>query len=139
MGMFGLIKLWVVKMGILLNVNSVQDWYNGGFRSAPTWYLKNAQLIKVLTTVSYTSATLCIWLTLITRLLRWRINLDDVDQLMALLAIVIALGYLSFHTLLWEVEPRYGQAILPLIIFTMAAVPNQAINSRKHLSTQQKR
>lgn len=138
MGMFGLIKLWVVKTGILLNVNSVQDWYNGGFRSAPTWYLKNAQLIKVLTTVSYTSATLCIWLTLITRLLRWRINLDDVDQLMALLAIVIALGYLSFHTLLWEVEPRYGQAILPLIILTMAAVPNQAINSRKHLSTQQK-
>ncbi|WP_273729694.1 hypothetical protein, partial [Leuconostoc mesenteroides] len=137
MGMFGLIKLWVVKMGILLNVNSVQDWYNGGFRSAPTWYLNNAPPLKVLTTVSYTSATLCIWLTLITRLLRWRIKLDDVNQLMALLAIVIALGYLSFHTLLWEVEPRYGQAILPLIIFTMSAVPNQAINSRKQLSTQQ--
>ncbi len=134
MGMFGLIKLWVVKMGILLNVNSVQDWYNGGFRSAPTWYLKNAQLIKVLTTVSYASATLCIWLTFTIELFRWRINLNNVEQITALIAIVTVLGYLSFHTLLWEVEPRYGQAILPLIMFAMAAIPNQSENSRHGLN-----
>ncbi|MDI6651104.1 hypothetical protein [Leuconostoc suionicum] len=136
MGMFGLIKLWVVKMGILLNVNTIQDWYNGGFRSAPTWYFKNAQLIRVLTKVSYTSATLCIWLTFIIKLFRWRVNLDDVNQLAALLAIVIVLGYLSFHTLLWEVEPRYGQVILPLIMFTISAIPNQLVNNRKEVRTQ---
>ncbi|WP_243132407.1 hypothetical protein [Leuconostoc pseudomesenteroides] len=134
MGMIGLIKLWVVKMGILLNVDGVQDWYNGGFCSAPTWYLKNAQLIKVLTTVSYASATLCIWLTFTIELFRWRINLNNVEQITALIAIVTVLGYLSFHTLLWEVEPRYGQAILPLIMFAMAAIPNQSENSRHGLN-----
>ena len=30
-----------------------------------------------------------------------------------------ALGYLGFHALLWEAEPRYGQAIFPLLFMIL--------------------
>lgn len=40
-----------------------------------------------------------------------------------MLAVVVSLGYLAFHTSLWEAETRYGQVILPLIWFTLAAIP----------------
>ncbi|WP_242943214.1 hypothetical protein [Leuconostoc garlicum] len=35
LGVFGVIKLWLTKVGILLSVSDIQDWYNGGFRAAP--------------------------------------------------------------------------------------------------------
>lgn len=123
LGVPGLIKLWVVKIGILLNVRGIQNWYNGGFRSAPAWYQRHARFFMELTIISYAAATLAFWFTLIRRLFGWRPDLTDSRQVTALLAIVTTLGYLAFHTLLWEVEPRYGQATLPLIWLLLAAVP----------------
>ncbi|MFC6254167.1 hypothetical protein ACFP1H_06160 [Secundilactobacillus hailunensis] len=123
MGVPGLLKLWVVKLGILLNVRGIQTWYNGGFRSAPSWYQNHAHFFMEITVISYAAATLALWFTLIRRLLIWRPDLTDSTQVTALLAIVTALGYFAFHTLLWEVEPRYGQAALPLIWLLLAATP----------------
>ena len=40
-----------------------------------------------------------------------------------MLAVITALGYLAFHTLLWETEARYGQIILPSLLFTLASIP----------------
>ncbi|MCQ5069236.1 hypothetical protein NE681_17785, partial [Faecalibacillus intestinalis] len=36
-----------------------------------------------------------------------------------MLLVMTALGYLGFHALLWEAEPRYGQAILPLLFMIL--------------------
>ena len=126
LGVFGLMKLWLVKIGILLNVRSIQDWYNGGFQSAPTWYDQHSQFLRAVTAVSYQVVTIVLWLTLIIRLLVWRPDLRDETALIGLLAIVTALGYLAFHTLLWETEERYGQAIVPLVLFALGALPNTA-------------
>lgn len=123
LGVGGTVKLWVVKLGILLNVRDIQDWYNGGYRSAPNWYQQMAQPIKVIVILSYTAATIALWFTLILRLLSWRPDFKNSQQVVAVLAVVASLGYLAFHTLLWETETRYGQVILPLIWFTLAAIP----------------
>ena len=58
LGVFGLMKLWLVKIGILLNVRSIQDWYNGGFQSAPTWYDQHSQFLRAVTAVSYQVVTI---------------------------------------------------------------------------------
>ena len=42
LGVVGVIRLWVVKLGIVLNVQGIQRWYNGGFRAAPRWYSNHA-------------------------------------------------------------------------------------------------
>lgn len=126
LGFWGVIKLWFTKIGILLSVGDIQDWYNGGFRDAPSWYQRHAQFFNVIISLIYTTATIVFWLFLITRLATWRVNLSDQQQVVALIAIVTALGYLAFHTLLWEVEPRYGQAILPLLMFALAALPERS-------------
>lgn len=131
LGALGLIKLWVVKIGILLNVRGIQDWYNGGFRSAPVWYQRHARFFMELTIISYAAATLALWLTLIRRLCVWRPDLTDSHQVTALLALVTTLGYFAFHTLLWEVEPRYGQAVLPLIWLLLAATPISARDQQR--------
>lgn len=126
LGFWGVIKLWLTKIGILLSVGDIQDWYNGGFRDAPSWYQRHAQFFNAIISLIYTTATIVFWLFLITRLATWRVNLSDQQQVVALIAIVTALGYIAFHTLLWEVEPRYGQAILPLLMFALAALPERS-------------
>lgn len=126
LGLTGLIKLWTIKLGILLNVRGIQNWYNGGFRSAPSWYQRHVKFFKELTIISYAAATLTLWFTLIRRLLVWRPALSDSEQVVGLLAVITALGYFAFHTLFWEVEPRYGQAALPLIWIILAVTPVSA-------------
>ena len=126
LGFWGVIKLWLTKIGILLSVGDIQDWYNGGFRDAPSWYQRHAQFFNAMISLIYTTATIVFWLFLITRLATWRVSLSDQQQVVALIAIVTALGYIAFHTLLWEVEPRYGQAILPLLMFALAALPERS-------------
>lgn len=130
LGVVGVIRLWVVKLGIVLNVQGIQRWYNGGFRAAPSWYSNHAGFYQGLTVIGYVDATLLMWGALMLKLLRWRPDLTDPHQILALLAVTTALGYLAFHTLLWEVEPRYGQAILPLLWVALAAIPRQASQSR---------
>ncbi|ANZ70564.1 hypothetical protein [Pediococcus claussenii] len=136
LGVVGVIRLWVVKLGIVLNVQGIQRWYNGGFRAAPSWYSNHAGFYQGLTVIGYVAATLLMWGALMLKLLRWRPDLTDPHQILALLAVTTALGYLAFHTLLWEVEPRYGQAILPLLWVALAAIPCQASQSRPRWANQ---
>lgn len=136
LGVVGVIRLWVVKLGIVLNVQGIQRWYNGGFRAAPSWYSNHAGFYQGLTVIGYVAATLLMWGALMLKLLRWRPDLTDPHQILALLAVTTALGYLAFHTLLWEVEPRYGQAILPLLWVALAAIPRQDSQSRPRWANQ---
>lgn len=136
LGVVGVIRLWVVKLGIVFNVQGIQRWYNGGFRAAPSWYSNHAGFYQGLTVIGYVAATLLMWGALMLKLLRWRPDLTDPHQILALLAVTTALGYLAFHTLLWEVEPRYGQAILPLLWVALAAIPRQASQSRPRWANQ---
>lgn len=136
LGVVGVIRLWVVKLGIVFNVQGIQRWYNGGFRAAPSWYSNHAGFYQGLTVIGYVAATLLMWGALMLKLLRWRPDLTDPHQILALLAVTTALGYLAFHTLLWEVEPRYGQTILPLLWVALAAIPRQASQSRPRWANQ---
>ena len=126
LGPTGLINLWYKKLGVLFDSRTIQEWYNGGFRSAPTWYQNWAQTLQNLTAISYAAASISLWAVLIWRLWTWRPDLRDSVQVGALLAVITALGYLAFHTLLWEAEARYGQAILPLLWLILAAIPAPA-------------
>ncbi|GAP00550.1 glycosyltransferase family protein [Fructobacillus ficulneus] len=117
LGPFRLVTLWIGKVGILLNVSQIQDWYNGGFRSAPAWYHNHQSLFQKLTIISYSSATILLFIGLITRLIDWKPNLSDSQEAVTLLAVITVLGYLGFHAILWEAEPRYGQIVFPLLIF----------------------
>ncbi|WP_461215968.1 hypothetical protein [Lacticaseibacillus sp. GG6-2] len=123
LGVFGLVRLWLAKLRVLMHVNSIQDWYNGGFRQAPGWYQQHASSLRALTMISYTAATWGLWVILILRLIAWRPDWTQPQTVAAMLAIVTALGYLAFHTLLWEAETRYGQIILPLLWLALAALP----------------
>ncbi|MCO7127508.1 glycosyltransferase family 39 protein [Sporolactobacillus shoreicorticis] len=134
LGVAGMVRLWTIKLKTLLDVRGIQNWYNGGFQSAPAWYHRHAQFLQVLTMISYSAATICLWLMLILRLAVWHPDLTDVRNVATLTAIITALGYLAFHTLLWEVEPRYGQAILPLTWFALAALPAPAKTEKSRFS-----
>ncbi|WP_157060906.1 hypothetical protein [Liquorilactobacillus uvarum] len=122
LGPFGVLKQWIIKLGVLLNVGSIQSWYNGGFREAPNWYQKNATFFETLTSISYQIATIVLWLFVITFLWNWIPNLSKKKDPIILLVIITILGYLAFHTLIWETEERYGQIILPLILFLFGAL-----------------
>ncbi|MCH4172164.1 MAG: hypothetical protein LKF36_13145 [Lactobacillus sp.] len=128
LGPKGLLKLWAVKLGVFFDVSAIQDWYNGGFRAAPAWYQNHAQFLSTLTAITYQVATIVLLLTASWRLIIWRPNLKHTADVVALLAVLTTLGYLAFHVIFWEVEARYGQLILPLLIFQIAALPKPRPN-----------
>lgn len=123
LGPIGLVKHWFVKMGILLNGQDIQDWYNGGYRAAPGWYLRHAGTIRVVLATVNAVALIELFVALIGRLIDWRPDFGQGRTSVALLAVVIALGYLAFHTLVWETETRYGAVIWPMLWLLLALVP----------------
>lgn len=123
LGFTGLLHLWLVKIGVLLNVHGIQDWYNGGFSAAPAWYQQHEQGLRLTTTISYTVAVLTLWATICWRILAWRPDWHQPQDVAVLLAIMTALGFLAFHALLWEAEARYGQVLIPLSWFILAGIP----------------
>ena len=117
--MVGLFKQWLIKASILLNVRSFLTWYNGGLRSANTnlWnWSKIASFIYQLANILL-AAVVCL------RLLSWQPQLENAHERVALLAVIVSLGLLSFNTFLWETEARYGQIILPLSFLLLGTIP----------------
>lgn len=120
MGPVGLAIHWLRKLGSLLNVDSIQRWYSGGFRDAPGWYLDNVGVIRFMIAVSYLAAFGLLIGWSIMRLVFWRPDLTDAKQVAGLLAVVCGLGFLAFHVLLWETGGRYGQVVIPLLMVVLA-------------------
>ncbi|MFT8411964.1 MAG: hypothetical protein ABF743_11755 [Schleiferilactobacillus perolens] len=131
LGPVGIVKLWLDKLSILLDVRSIQTWGDGGYRAAPSWYQQHAAFFETLVALSYQIVTDVLLLLVAWRLLAWRPRIDQPADAVLMLTIVTALGYLAFHTLLWEVEERYGQAILPLLFYQLAALPVVTVTERR--------
>jgi len=123
LGPVGLVQLWWKKLGVFLDVHDILYWYNGGYRAAPAWYQTRTQTFARLSMLAYTAATLVLWVMVAIRLLFWRPDWRSPRDATVMLAVVVSLGYLAFHTLLWEVESRYGQIIVPMLIFIAASIP----------------
>ncbi|KRM72234.1 hypothetical protein FC34_GL001219 [Lacticaseibacillus brantae DSM 23927] len=132
LGLGGLFRLWATKMTALLDARTIQSWYNGGFRSSPSWYLAHAQTFRRLTGFSYAAATIVLFIFALVRLLLWRPDFHNQLDIGALLAIITALGYIAFHTLVWETEPRYGQIVLPLLWMILAVLPKPVLKQASY-------
>ena len=116
LGVWGVVKRWGLKAAILLNVARLQSAYTGGLVSSPAWYQHiEAPLSIIGSTIMRIGFIMLDLLAIIKCLRYWRQPKRHDDPIMTL-AILTALGYIAFHTLLWESEPRYGQAIAPLLL-----------------------
>lgn len=116
-------RLALAKLMIMTNDANVHSWYSGGMRAAPSWYLRHARLWTSLTVVIYQSATCALYLLVIRRLLDRQPGLGTLGGVVTAWLVLLALGYLAFHVLLWEVEERYGQVLLPLLLILLALNP----------------
>lgn len=134
LGPIGIVQRWFGKAGILLNVSFMPKAYTGGFISAPKFYqdvelpLSNfgAIIMRISFILLYAETLLrCL------RLWRMRRIIPEIDPRLTL-TILTALGYLAFHTLLWETESRYGQVMIPLLGI-LCAVPSLATSSERQL------
>lgn len=131
LGPFGLSELWLKKLTILLDVSAVQDWYNGGFESAPKWYQDHIAFYQKAIKIGYVVASIILFFTVSLRLLCWRPRFHRQKDQLALLAVLTALGYLAFHVIFWEAESRYGQSILPALFVLLVALPAPVARRQK--------
>lgn len=116
LGPAGIVGRWLLKMGIFFNVGTLQEAYSGGFRSAPGWYQCIAPWLNKLGTILMRIFYLMIYLTAFSSAVRlWRAKTSKFEPLRYLI-LITALGYIAFHTLIWETGNRYGQAVLPLLL-----------------------
>lgn len=131
LGFLGVLRLWQLKLGVMLDGRSILNWYNGGLRSAPTWYQINNRFISMLGLCSYAAALVVLFLISTIKMLFWRPKYADRQDMLTLLTIMIALGYLAFHVLLWEAEGRYGQIVIPLLLLVNALLPMPQLKLKK--------
>ncbi|KRK98067.1 hypothetical protein FD04_GL001045 [Secundilactobacillus odoratitofui DSM 19909 = JCM 15043] len=127
LGPAGILGRWVEKASILLNVSFMQQAYTGGFIQAPGWYQKMGPTLSLLGSLIMRIGFILLYTETLIRCLRlWRnrATIPTVDPRITL-TILTALGYLAFHTLLWETESRYGQVMLP-ILGILCALPSLA-------------
>ncbi|MCX2456191.1 hypothetical protein [Lacticaseibacillus nasuensis] len=117
LGPIGIGKQLIFKTETLLNSGDINAWYSGGQREAPEWYLNQRMFIGNYVRIIYQLMTLMIYFTLIWFVLTWRYpseNKMDKSWIAMMFVLVLSLGYMGFHILVWEVEQRYGEILRPL-------------------------
>lgn len=139
LGPRGIIKRWFVKASILLNVSFMPNAYSGGFIAAPKLYQKfELQLSAIGMIVMRIGFTLLYAETFFRCLRLWKRRFQSTDDPRIMLTILTALGYLAFHTLLWETESRYGQVMVPLLGI-LCSIPSLALESERRIRQRTKR
>lgn len=117
LGILGVVGRWIQKASVLMNVAPMQRAYTGGFIQTPRWYQRLQQpltlfgqlVMRIGFVLLYTETLIRCW-----RLWRQGGQVPTADPRITLL-ILTSLGYIAFHTLLWETESRYGQVLVPLL------------------------
>lgn len=135
LGIAGILKQVIIKTGILLNGANIGQWYNGGAREAPAWY--QSRLVTILKTiaVAYQMALAALYWLVIGRLLHWQGTGSAHHFFIASFSVLLALGFLAFYSCLWEVEERYGQVIIPLLlIFLASSMPGSVASSCRNIA-----
>lgn len=132
LGIAGILKQITIKIGILLNGANIGQWYNGGAREAPAWYQSRLVTILEIIAVTYQMALATLYWLVIGRLLHWQDTGSAHHFFIASFSVLLALGFLTFYACLWEVEERYGQVIIPLLLVFLASSKPGNISSSWH-------
>lgn len=132
LGVGKVIQRWVTKAGIFLNVSGIQTAYTGGYINASHGYQVISPLLSLIGKVIMQAGFILLYLLVIVKSLRIIKTKERLD-VRAEIALVLALGYLAFHTLVWESENRYGQVIIPmlLLISSLRLPPLMAVSQVK--------
>lgn len=134
LGLGGIVARWFEKAGILLNVSFMPNSYTGGYIAAPSLYQKFEAKLSALGMVMMRIGFALLYAETFFRCLRlWRRRAHATDDPRIMLTILTALGYLAFHTLLWETESRYGQVMIPLLGI-LCSMPSLALDSERRVS-----
>lgn len=128
LGAFGIVKQWAVKLAILLNVGNVQGAYTGGFIQAPASYQKVEAPIKTMSSALMRASIILLYVEVLFSSVALIRRQTCMPNTAFVLALVTAVGYLAFHTLMWETESRYGQALMPML-FLLSTIDRPAIKS----------
>lgn len=112
-----LVKHFACKFSIFTDGSTLPQSYTGGHTNSPAWYQKNQRklsdvaliLQQILWSSFYFFTFLTIWKNL------WRKNSAHLGGLQLLMSLTL-LGYVTFHTFIWETEARYGLIMLPLLM-----------------------
>lgn len=114
LGISGLWKLSMDKAQMLLGTPLFgYGKYMSGFSKAPKFYLKHQALLNNF--LSIIATTVLIWSSLGLLIKMWTIDFNtrkDYQESFIFFVGISSIGLALFHTIIWEVEPRY---FLPLI------------------------
>lgn len=134
LGIPRILKQVIIKTGILLNGANIGQWYNGGAREAPAWYQSRLVTILEIIAVTYQMALAALYWLVIGRLLHWQGTGSAHHFFVASFSVLLALGFLAFYACLWEVEERYGQVIIPLLlVFLASSKPGNVVSSCRNI------
>lgn len=139
LGPVGVMTRWVEKASILLNVSRMPKAYTGGYVAAPRLYQKFELQLSAIGMIMMRIGFVLLYAETFFRCLRlWQRRSKSTDDPRIMLTILTALGYIAFHTLLWETESRYGQVMIPLLGI-LCTVPSLALASERRIKLRTKK
>lgn len=114
LGPIGLLRQAFIKSGILNYGGNLYNRYYSGFIQAPVWYQENfvwaTNGLSIISRIGYLTILLLAAWSLIGRIITTQ-KKDGLDWL-----VLLTISGISFFVLLWEVNPRYGEIAIPLLI-----------------------
>lgn len=114
LGPIGLLRQAFIKSGILNYGGNLYNRYYSGFIQAPVWYQENfvwaTNSLSIISRIGYLTILLLAAWSLIGRIITTQ-KKDGLDWL-----VLLTISGISFFVLLWEVNPRYGEIAIPLLI-----------------------
>lgn len=128
LGVIRILSQWVVKIGILLNVSDLQTSYTGGFIQISGFYINWQKSFHILSQSIMRTGFICLYLIGLINCSAFFKKHGEIEPFQEL-AITTAIGYLAFHMLFWEVESRYGQVLLPLLLI-INSLPVKKVESK---------
>lgn len=115
LGPVGIVKRWIVKQGILLNVHTLSHAYTGGLVSAPRHGQRSQLILDTVGQLTLRIGFIFMYWSVALQCFGW-LKRRTRESTVVELAAVTAVGLIAFYTLLWESENRYGQVLIPLLL-----------------------
>ncbi|WP_172209097.1 hypothetical protein [Pseudolactococcus hodotermopsidis] len=128
-GLIGMVKQISLKYHILLDMGHLNHKYVDGFSDAPAWYQKHAGQYQIANNLLISTLFCLIFsLALLGIKQLWQME----KSFLSLLPVLIIDGLLTFHALFWEVNDRYGEAVIIPILYLSAIGLKSYLAPEKH-------
>lgn len=116
LGFTGLLRQWYNKTVSFNLVKEIPGSYTAGYVQVPKFYINFQKIVSLWGQAILRIGTILLFGLSIFKLLLLFKNHGDPFNFVQCFSILTMVGFITFFVFIWEIEPRYSQIIIPLLL-----------------------